>query len=71
MDTLIWLGALVSLFGVALLFYCIRRAVGLRNDSIDDAEMKTALQRLSAVNMGALAISAIGLMMVVVGVLLR
>ena len=70
MGVMIWVGAIVSLIGVGLLIYCIRKAMTLRNEPLDDATMKAALQRLAAVNMAALGISALGLMMVIVGLLL-
>ena len=70
MDVLIWAGAVVSLGGVVLLVYCILAAVRARRDAENDAALKARLQRLAAVNMGALAISAVGLMMVVLGIVL-
>jgi hypothetical protein len=41
-----------------------------RKQGLEDDAMRTALQKVVAVNMGALFLSAIGLMMVVVGILL-
>ena len=70
MDMLIWAGALVSLIGVAGLIYCVFQATRARRDTTDDAALKARLQALVAMNMAALAISAIGLMMVVIGILL-
>ena len=71
MDMLIKAGALLSLAGVALLVWCIIQAVGVRRRSAaDEAAMRTGLQRLVAVNFAALGLSAIGLMLVVVGILL-
>ena len=70
MEWLIWPGAVVSLIGVAGLVYCVRQAARARGDDLSDAEMKSRLQGLVAMNMAALAISAIGLMAVVIGILL-
>lgn len=70
MDWLIWPGAVVAVIGVFGLAYCIRAAFKARSESLDDDQMKARLQSLVAMNMGALAISSIGLMMVVIGVLL-
>lgn len=70
MNFLIWPGAMVSLIGVIGLGWCIQLAVKARKAQLDDSEMTARLQKLSAMNMGALALSAIGLMMVVVGILL-
>ncbi len=70
MDWMIWIGAAMTLAGVAGLAWCILQAVRAKARGLDDAAMRAALQRVVAVNVGALAVSALGLMMVVVGVLL-
>lgn len=68
MDNLIWIGALISLAGVGLLFRVILLTLRARRDAEDDEALKAALQRLAAINFGALAISAVGLMIVVIGI---
>lgn len=70
MEALIWIGALVSLLGVIGLLWCVLIAARARREGLDDAAMKARLQKVVALNMGALFLSAIGLMMVVVGILL-
>ena len=70
MGNLIWIGAIVSLVGIAGLIWCVMIALRARREGLDDAAMKERLQRVVAINMGALFLSAIGLMMVVIGILL-
>lgn len=70
MEWLIGLGALISLIGVGALAYCVLAAARARREGLDEDAMKARLQTLVAMNMGALAISAMGLMMVVIGILL-
>lgn len=70
MEWLIWAGAAVSLLGVAGLAYCIVAAAGARKAGLEEDALRRRLQQLVAWNMGALAVSAIGLMMVVIGILL-
>ena len=70
MENLIWIGAIVSLVGVAGLVWCIIIAMRARRDGLDDEAMRARLQRVVLINMIALFISAIGLMMVVMGILL-
>jgi len=70
MDWLIWPGAVISFIGVLGLFYCIIAAARARSEKLEQDAMQARLQHLVALNMGALAVSAIGLMMVVVGILL-
>ena len=71
MDVLIKFGAFLSLAGVALLVWCIVQALAVRRRTGgDEAAQRAGLQRLVAVNFAALGLSAIGLMLVVVGILL-
>ncbi len=70
MVWLIWPGAVVSVLGVLGLLYCIRLAAKARAEITEPAAMKARLHWLVAMNMAALAISSIGLMMVVIGIML-
>lgn len=70
METLIWIGALVTLLGLAGLIYCILKVQAARKKGLDDNALKAELQKVVGINLGALFLSAIGLMMVVVGILL-
>src|SRR5690606_2590809 len=70
MQALVWAGALVSLCGIAGLVYCVMRALRARRSGLPDEAMRTELQRVVVVNMGALAVSALGLMLVVLGIFL-
>ena len=70
MGNLIWIGALISLVGIAGLIWCVMIALRAKRAGLDDEAMKARLQRVVAINMGALFLSAIGLMMVVIGILL-
>ena len=68
MAHLIWAGAVVSLIGVGMLMFCVLSALRARREKLSDEALKARLQGLAALNMGALGISAIGLMMVVMGI---
>lgn len=70
MDMLIWIGAAVTLAGVALLFWCILSIARARKAGLPDAELRAKLQRVVALNFGALLLSALGLIMVVLGIVL-
>ncbi len=70
MQILILTGALLTLLGVAGLAYCIVRALRARRAGLDGTAMRAELQRVVAINAGALAISALGLVLVVLGVML-
>lgn len=70
MEIVIWIGAGLTLLGVAGLVLCIVLAVKARNSGLPDDQIKAALQRVVALNLGALMVSALGLMAVVTGVIL-
>lgn len=70
MEFLIWSGAAISVIGLIGLLRCIWLAYSAKKAGLSDDEMKARLQRVVVLNMGALFISAIGLMMVVAGVML-
>ncbi|MGR3291149.1 MAG: hypothetical protein ACU0C9_08135 [Paracoccaceae bacterium] len=70
MNWLIWPGAIVAVLGIVGLIFCIRAAAKARSENLDSAAMEARLHQLVAMNMGALAVSSIGLMMVVIGILL-
>lgn len=70
MDWLIWTGAAVTLAGLGGLVWCILKVAAARRAGLPDAALRARLQRVVALNLGALFLSAIGLMMVVAGILL-
>ena len=70
MDLLIWSGAAATMIGIAVLIWCIASVLRARRSELADAELREHLRRLLPVNLGALFLSMIGLMLVVVGVLL-
>ena len=70
MTALVWIGAALALAGVGLLGYCIAVAVAARRAGLHGSDMEAPLRRLVPVNLGALALSAVGLMLVATGLLL-
>ncbi|CTQ48812.1 hypothetical protein [Jannaschia donghaensis] len=70
MTALIWGGAALTILGLTGLVICIVVAARARASGLEGAAMEARLRKLVALNLGALAISALGLMSVVLGVLL-
>lgn len=70
MGLLIIIGVIVSVLGLVGLVVSIGRVLRAKRAAISDAELKAAVTRALPLNMGAFALSALGLMMVVVGVIL-
>lgn len=70
MEILIWSGAAITLLGLIGLIWCIVKVSRARKQGLDDEALKAELQKVVALNLGALLLSAFGLMMVVVGIFL-
>ncbi|GGO56905.1 hypothetical protein SAMN05444398_105265 [Roseovarius pacificus] len=70
MEWLIWLGALVSLTGLAGLVWCIVKVWKARKAGLDDDTLREEIRKVVPLNTGALFLSVLGLMLVVVGILL-
>ena len=70
MTWLTTIGAIVTLFGIAGLVYCIKIAINFRTKEIDDKETVAQLKRLVPINLGSVCVAAFGLMMVVVSLLI-
>jgi len=71
MEAVIWIGAALTLAGVAGLIWCIRLAFKARRSGLDEAAMRAALSRVVTLNLAALGLSALGLAAVVVGIVLQ
>lgn len=69
-DIVIWSGAAVSLLGLVGLIWCILKVSQAKRAKLDDEAMRAVLQSALPLNLGALFLSIIGLMMVVVGIFL-
>lgn len=70
MEVLVWIGTALTLVGLVLLVWCVREALRAKRSGADEEAMRVRLQKIVPVNLGALALSAIGLMMVILGVFL-
>ncbi|MDX1780539.1 MAG: hypothetical protein R3256_04385 [Thalassovita sp.] len=70
MDWLIWGGAAISVIGLAGLLWCIFKVAAAKRAGLSDEELRDAVKRVVPINMGALFLSVIGLMMVILGIFL-
>tara|TARA_Y100000385_G_C12650633_1_gene449347 strand:- start:308 stop:520 length:213 start_codon:yes stop_codon:yes gene_type:complete len=70
MDWFIIPGIIVTFIGLGLLFYTIARIMRAKKQGLGDDDMKIQLQSAIAWNLGAMGCSAIGLMMLVIGIML-
>ncbi len=69
-DIVIWTGAALSLLGLVGLIWCIVTVSRAKRRDLPDEEMRDVLKRVLPLNLGALFLSVIGLMMVIVGIFL-
>ncbi|CUH67001.1 hypothetical protein TG4357_02772 [Thalassovita gelatinovora] len=70
MDVLIWSGAAISIAGLAGLLWCIFKIAAAKRAGLSDDDLRAAVQRVVPLNLGALFLSVIGLMMVILGIFL-
>lgn len=70
MDWVIWIGTGLSLAGVAGLIWCINLTLQARRKNLPDDQLRARLQQVVTYNLAALGVSAIGLMLVVAGIIL-
>ena len=69
-EMMIWAGAGLSLLGLAGLIWCILKVARARRSGLGDDDLRATVASVLPMNMGALFLSVIGLMLVVVGVIL-
>ncbi|AHM05526.1 hypothetical protein roselon_03266 [Roseibacterium elongatum DSM 19469] len=70
MEWMIWIGTALAVIGLIALGYCIVAAISAKRAGLPDDALRARLQRIVAINMGALLVSILGLMSVVLGVFL-
>lgn len=70
MEWLIIIGALISIVGLVGLVMSALRVIKAKRAGLEDDALKGAVQKAMVLNMGALMLSAFGLVMVIVGVIL-
>lgn len=70
MEILIYIGAAISAVGLVGLVMSALRVLKAKRAGLDDDAMREAVRRAMVLNFGALMLSAFGLILVVVGVIL-
>lgn len=70
MQAVIWAGAALTLLGVGGIGYCVIRTLKARSAGLADEALREELQRVVMINLGALGVSVLGLMLVVLGIFL-
>lgn len=69
-DLIVWTGAAVSVAGLLGLVWCIIKVARARRQKLDDEALRAVVQSVLPYNLGALLLSVLGLMLVMVGIFL-
>ncbi len=70
MEIVVWSGAALSALGLVGILYSIVAVTRAKRANLPDEELRARISRILPVNLGALFVSVIGLMMVIVGIML-
>ena len=70
MEILIWIGSILSLLGLVGLLWCIKTVLRAKKAAVSDEELRVSLKKVVPFNMEALFLSAIGLMLGILGIML-
>ena len=67
---LIWIGAALSILGMIGIVASIVMVARAKKAKLEDGEMRARIFKILPINMGALFVSMIGLMMVIISIVL-
>lgn len=70
MQSLVWIGAVMSVLGLTGLVYSIVLVSKAKKTAQSDDELRAAIKSAMPINLGSLFLSTLGLMCVIVGVFL-
>ena len=70
MEYLVWFSGALSILGMLGLAWCVLSVVRAKRKGLDDEELRAVLQSVLPKNLGALLLSVLGLMLVMVGLFL-
>jgi hypothetical protein len=68
MEIVVWVGAVLSVIGLSGIVYSIVAVTKAKRANLSDEELRARVSTIMPINLGALLVSMIGLMAVVVGV---
>ena len=70
MEFIIWIGAALSVIGLLGIGYSIVAVTKAKRAGLPDEELRARIAKILPINLGALFVSMIGLMAVIIGVIL-
>ncbi len=69
MEIIVWSGAALSVVGICGIVYSIVAVTRAKRANLPDDELRARISKILPVNLGALFVSMIGLMAVIIGVM--
>ncbi|AFO90995.1 hypothetical protein D1822_06365 [Phaeobacter inhibens] len=69
-EIMVWAGAAVSVAGLIGLMWSVVRVMQAKRQKLDDDDLRAVVQKVLPYNLGALFLSVIGLMLVMLGLTL-
>ncbi|NIZ15125.1 hypothetical protein [Phaeobacter sp. HF9A] len=70
MDYLVWAGGTLSILGMLGLLWCVVTVMRAKRKGLSEDALRAVLQSVLPKNLGALLLSVLGLMLVIVGLFL-
>ncbi len=70
LQSLIWIGAALTLAGMLGLFWCIFKVANAKRKNLSDEALRAEVQAIIPYNLGTLLLSVMGLILVMVGLFL-
>ena len=70
MEIIVWIGAALSAIGLCGIIYSIVAVARAKRAGLSDDDLRARIGAILPINLGALFISMIGLMAVIIGVML-
>ena len=70
MEVVVWIGAALTLVGLVGIVYSIVAVTKAKCAGLSDEDLRARVSKILPINLGALFVSMIGLMAVIIGVML-
>jgi hypothetical protein len=70
MEIVVWIGAVLSALGLVGIVYSIVAVARAKRANLADEDLRARISTILPINLGALFVSMIGLMAVIIGVML-
>lgn len=70
MEIIVWIGAALSVVGLCGIIYSIVAVARAKRANLSDEELRARISKILPINLGALFVSMIGLMAVIIGIML-